>query len=321
MAHRAHRLGGHRGQVGHPRAGLVEVDLLQRQHVGVELPDGGDEPVQFDAAVVDAASVQDVEGGHPMHGYYVPTMTVSDDRARNDDLRDALKRAASALKAHGPEFALAGSYALWVYGGPEPVHDVDFVVAEADTEAAALTLEKAGFHIERTPEDWLFKACVGDVVIDVLHQLNGKPVDAATIRGAEELDVLAIRMRVLSPTHVMTEKLNSLNEHHCDFASLLPASARCASKWTGTGCERTPPTTTSPWRFCCSPTGWGSRPNPPRGAAARRPSRPPDHLRRLRAPRSRSPAARVEHHPFGVVGARGDDAGVGTVRLDSHRCR
>ena len=64
----------------------------------------------------------------------------------NIDLRDALKHAASALKAHGPEFALAGSYALWAYGGPEPVHDVDFVVAEEDTEAAALTLEKVNEH-------------------------------------------------------------------------------------------------------------------------------------------------------------------------------
>jgi hypothetical protein len=142
----------------------------------------------------------------------------------NIDLRDALKRAASAFKADGPEFALAGSYALWTYGGPEPVHDVDFVVAEEDTETAALTLEKAGFRIDRTPEDWLFKACVGeDFVIDVLHQLNGKPVDADRIASAEELDVLAIRMRVLSPTQVVTEKLNSLNEHHCDFAALLPA--------------------------------------------------------------------------------------------------
>ena len=123
----------------------------------------------------------------------------------------------------GPEFALAGSYALWAYGGPEPVHDVDFVVAEEDTEAAALTLEKAGFQIDRTPEDWLFKACVEEqFVIDVLHQLNGKPVNADVIAAAEELDVLAIRMRVLSPTHVVTEKLNALNEHHCDFAALLP---------------------------------------------------------------------------------------------------
>lgn len=139
-------------------------------------------------------------------------------------LRDALKHAASALKAHGPDFALAGSYALWVYGGPEPVHDVDFVVAEEDTEVAALTLEKAGFRIERTPEDWLFKACVDEqFVIDVLHRLNGKPVTADLIASADELDVLAIRMRVLPPTHVLTEKLNSLNEHHCDFAALLPA--------------------------------------------------------------------------------------------------
>jgi hypothetical protein len=140
------------------------------------------------------------------------------------DLRDALKHAASAFKAHGPEFALAGTYALWAYGGPEPVHDVDFVVAEADTEAAALTLEKAGFRIERTPEDWLFKACIeGNFVIDVLHKLNGTPVDPEAIASAAELDVLAIRMRVLSPTRVVTEKLNSLNEHHCDFAALLPA--------------------------------------------------------------------------------------------------
>src|SRR6478736_6394939 len=142
----------------------------------------------------------------------------------NIDLRDALKRAASALKEHGPEFALAGSYALWAYGGPEPVHDVDFAVAEEDTEAAALTLEKAGFQIDRTPEDWLFKACVEEqFVIDVLHQLNGNPVNADDIAAAEVLDVLAIRMRVLPPTRVLTEKLNALNEHHCDFASLVPA--------------------------------------------------------------------------------------------------
>ena len=102
---------------------------------------------------------------------------------------------------------------------------MDFVVAEEDTESAALTLEKAGFRIERTPEDWLFKACVGeDFVIDVLHALNGTPVTAQDVAAADELDVLAVRMRVLPPTHVMTEKLNSLNEHQCDYSALLPAA-------------------------------------------------------------------------------------------------
>jgi predicted nucleotidyltransferase len=152
---------------------------------------------------------------------------------RNDKLRDALRRAASALRARGPEFALAGSYALWAYGGPEPVHDVDLVVAEPDVEQAATTLQDAGFAIDRTPEDWLFKACMDEVVVDVLHRLNGVPVDKAMIASGEELDVLAIRMQVLSPTQVITEKLCSLNEHHCDFAALLPAvrAVREAVDW------------------------------------------------------------------------------------------
>ena len=76
---------------------------------------------------------------------------------------------------------------------------MDFVDAEQDTEAAALTLEKAGFRIDRTPEDWLFKACVDQhFVIDVLHRLNGTPVASDVIALADELDVLAIR-KMTSP--------------------------------------------------------------------------------------------------------------------------
>ncbi|MDT5390758.1 MAG: hypothetical protein QOE04_4399 [Mycobacterium sp.] len=142
---------------------------------------------------------------------------------RHQRLREALRCAASGLKAHGPEFALGGSYALWVHGGPEPVHDVDLVVAEVDAAAAATSLGKAGFDITRPPEDWLFKAALDGAVVDVLHRLNGVPVNTATLAGAEVHQVLAIDMPVLSPTSVVTVKLRSLNEHYCDFATLLPA--------------------------------------------------------------------------------------------------
>jgi hypothetical protein len=143
--------------------------------------------------------------------------------ARNDNLRAALKCAASAMKAHGPDFALAGSYALWVFGGPEPTHDVDFAIAESDAETAAETLHIAGFEVLRTPEDWLFKALIdGDFVIDVLHRLNGVPVDRLLVESAELCDVLGIRMRVLAPTVVVTEKLRALTEHYCNYADLLP---------------------------------------------------------------------------------------------------
>ena len=143
----------------------------------------------------------------------------------HDVLREALKRAASALKADGPPFALAGSYALWVHGAPEPVHDVDFVVAEHDAEAAVATLSKAGFDIRRPPEEWLFKAALsvdGPVVIDVLHQINRVPVDAALLERAANQDVLALTIPVLPPTEVLTQKLRALHEHHCDFATLFP---------------------------------------------------------------------------------------------------
>lgn len=142
----------------------------------------------------------------------------------HEELSAALRSAASALKEHGPRFALAGSYALWAAGGPEPAHDVDFIVAESDTEAAAATLCKAGFRVERPPEDWLFKAYAGDVLVDVLHRLNGTVVTAETLESAEECDVLAIRMPVFPVTAVLTQKLLALGEQYCDFTSLLPAA-------------------------------------------------------------------------------------------------
>lgn len=138
-------------------------------------------------------------------------------------LREALREAASALKENGPRFALAGGYALWAYGAPEPSHDVDVVVAEADVAAAAATLGDAGFAVERPPEDWLFKARRGAGVVDVLHRVNGARVGPATLDCAEDRDVLAITMPVLPPTMVLIQKLRSLGEHHCDFARLLPA--------------------------------------------------------------------------------------------------
>jgi len=160
-------------------------------------------------------------------GYHLSTMnpveTNADVAADCARLREALRGAASALKENGPRFALAGSYALWAYGAPEPSHDVDLVVAEADAATAVATLRDAGFAIEHPPEDWLFKARTPDSVVDVLHRVNGVAVEPATLDRAEQREVLAIAMPVLPPTIVLIQKLRALNEHHCDFAKLLPA--------------------------------------------------------------------------------------------------
>ena len=85
-------------------------------------------------------------------------------------------------------------------------------------------LEKVGFGIERPPEDWLFKAHIGDAVVDVLHRVNGVIVEPSTLDCAQDRVVLAITMPVLPPTTVFIQQLRALTEHYCDFARLIPAA-------------------------------------------------------------------------------------------------
>jgi hypothetical protein len=137
-------------------------------------------------------------------------------------LRDALKRAASALSTAEVPYALGGSYALWVYGAPEPTHDVDLLTPTDHVEHAAAVLADAGFDIDRPPEGWLLKATSDGAVVDVLHALNGVPVTPDTVAAAETQQVLAVWMPVVPPTDVIIVKLRTLDEHYCDFGYLLP---------------------------------------------------------------------------------------------------
>ncbi|WP_114558657.1 nucleotidyltransferase family protein [Desertihabitans aurantiacus] len=146
---------------------------------------------------------------------------MSSDPETEPGLRAALRSAASALKSDGVPFALTGGYALWVHGAPEPTHDVDFAVPEDEVERAAESLAAAGFEVERPPEDWLFKAHRDGAMVDVLHRLQGHPVDSLVITASGEQEILGLRIPVMPPTQIMAAKLGSLSEHYCDLAPLL----------------------------------------------------------------------------------------------------
>jgi hypothetical protein len=213
---------------------LIPINLLERQNVRVQCADSISQPIKIDHPVVNRAAVQDVECRQP-HGKKV--LIIAEQSAPppvtpdEPPLRAALKQSASALKADGIPFALGGGYALWVHGGPEPSHDVDLVVAEADVEVAANSLAAAGLQVERPPEDWLFKAYIeGDAspeageeppLVDVLHRLGGVPVTQSLLDTSEEHEVLGIRIPVLPPTPIMVAKLQSFSEHYCDFEQPL----------------------------------------------------------------------------------------------------
>jgi len=135
----------------------------------------------------------------------------------NGRLREALKQVAVALKETGRPFALGGGYALWARGGPEPVHDVDFVVAEMDAAEIKEQLETRGLHVVQPPEDWLFKVYPdGDerVMVDVLFRTGGRPVQPDDLEGTEVLEVLSVEMPVQSVTDLVAQKLCVVEEQY-----------------------------------------------------------------------------------------------------------
>ena len=140
------------------------------------------------------------------------------------DLREALKRVAVALKHSEVGFALGGGYAGWALGGPEPEHDVDFVVAESDAERAEQVLSQAGLRVEHPPEDWLFKVYDGDAMVDLILRVNGVPVDQPLLDRAVEVEVLSVLMPVMSATDLVVTKALALSEHACDLGKVLPSA-------------------------------------------------------------------------------------------------
>jgi hypothetical protein len=151
------------------------------------------------------------------------TTRMADDPQHNR--REALKRVAAALKQSGFPFALIGGYAVFALGGPESDNDVDFLVAAEDADAVAKALADAGLQVEQPPEDWLFKVYSDDAMVDVIYRDSGAPTQREVLEAAQEIEVLSVLMPVLSATRVLVQKLNAMDEHMCDFASVL-ASAR-----------------------------------------------------------------------------------------------
>jgi Uncharacterised nucleotidyltransferase len=132
-----------------------------------------------------------------------------------------LKKAIAALRDADVPFLLGGSLAVWARGGPETRHDLDFVVKEQDAERAVEVLAEAGMRPEKPPEEWLWKAWDGDVLIDVIFRPRGLEVTDEVIERGELLHVLGITMPVMSIEDVLATKLLALHEHELDFTGLV----------------------------------------------------------------------------------------------------
>jgi predicted nucleotidyltransferase len=132
-----------------------------------------------------------------------------------------LKKAAAALRDAGIPFLVAGGVASWVRGGPPTEHDLDFLVKPEDAEKALNALAEVGMRAERPPEEWLYKAHDGDVLVDLIFNPAGLEVDDELIARGEEREVEAMTMRVMRPEDLLVSKIMAMTEHSINYRSCL----------------------------------------------------------------------------------------------------
>jgi predicted nucleotidyltransferase len=138
-----------------------------------------------------------------------------------EHLLTAMKKAGGVLNEAGVPFVLGGGLACWARGAPKTEHDVDFLLRPEHAERAQQALAEAGLKTEKPPEGWLLKAYDGDVLIDLIFNPQGGPVDDGIFERAEELEVHAMRLKVAALEDVIVQKLLVLKEQEPDFSSVL----------------------------------------------------------------------------------------------------
>jgi hypothetical protein len=141
--------------------------------------------------------------------------------AETAGITETLKRATAALREAEVPFALAGSVATWARGGPAPHNDLDFAIPQSHAERAEAALAGYGMRTERPPEGWLLKAWDGDVLVDLIWDLEGLEEPEVLLARADELSVHAVRMPVLALDDVIVSMLCAFDEHELDYSRAL----------------------------------------------------------------------------------------------------
>jgi predicted nucleotidyltransferase len=138
-----------------------------------------------------------------------------------DRIGEALKKATAALDRARVPFLLGGSLAAWARGGPESCNDLDLMLRKEDADRALEALAEAGMRTEDPAEQWLYKAWDGEVLVDLIFEPKGLPIDEQAFARAEQVSAFGVELQAMALEDVMVTKLMALTEHYLDYEGLL----------------------------------------------------------------------------------------------------
>lgn len=138
-----------------------------------------------------------------------------------DALIDTLRVGVAALRERGIRFALGGSLATWARGGPVPQNDLDLMVMPDDAQAALDALRGAGMRPERPPEEWLYKAWHGEVMVDLIFCPSGLELTEEVLARTDAIAVAAVATPVLALEDVLVTMLCAIDERTLDYSRLV----------------------------------------------------------------------------------------------------
>ena len=95
------------------------------------------------------------------------------------------------------------------------------MIKPEDADRALEALEAEGMRPEKPPEGWLYKAWDGDVLVDLIFRPKGMEIDDEVIARGEDIEVLAMPIKVMALEDVLCTKLLALHEHYVDYSGLL----------------------------------------------------------------------------------------------------
>lgn len=179
-----------------------------------------------------------------------PSINPTQESARNTELGaifdNVLFSTCDALEQAQIPYALIGGVAAGGLARPRSTHDIDIFVRPEDAEYTLQALAKAGFRTEKFDIQWLFKAFMDDILVDIIFRSEGEfyfdeEVQAhrrfvdyhgrkIPVVAPEDLAIIKCAVHYEGGPHHWHDALNLLSRHDIDWDYLVRRARRASRR-------------------------------------------------------------------------------------------